>query len=162
MIFLGWAVGSPAWGWFSDYIQRRCLPLIIGAIGSFVLICVLLYIPDLPEAIVYITLFLFGLLSSVQIIVFAICHEASKMKVAGTAIALTNMIVMIGGNVFQPLIGKLLDLSWTHHMVAGARVYPIYAYQLALSVIPVSLVIAAIIATLFIKETYCSMSVMEH
>jgi sugar phosphate permease len=158
MIFLGWAIGSPLWGWFSDYIQLRCLPLIIGSIGSLILFCLLLYVPHLPVVLMYMILFLFGVLSSAQILVFAICHEASKMKVAGTAIALTNMIVMIGGNVFQPLIGQLLDYGWADKLVAGARVYPIYAYQVALSVIPICLVIAAFIATFLIRETHCSMS----
>jgi sugar phosphate permease len=158
MIFLGWAIGSPLWGWFSDYIQLRNLPMLIGALGSLVLICILLYVPHLPVVVVYGTLLLFGVLSSVQILVFAICHEASKMKVAGTAIALTNMIVMIGGNVFQPLIGKLLDLEWKDTLIGGARVYPIYAYQVALSVIPICLVIAALITIFFIRETHCSMS----
>ncbi len=158
MVFLGWAIGSPIWGWFSDYIQLRNLPLLIGAIGSLILFCILLFVPHLPLVLVYACLFLFGLLSSVQILVFAICHEVSKMKVAGTAIALTNMIVMIGGNVFQPLIGKLLDLSWTDKLVSGARVYPVHAYQLSLSVIPISLVIATIFLLFFIRETHCSMS----
>jgi hypothetical protein len=60
--------------------------------------------------------------------------------------------------VFQPLIGQLLDYGWADKLVAGARVYPIYAYQVALSVIPICLVIAAFIATFLIRETHCSMS----
>jgi sugar phosphate permease len=157
MIFLGWAVGSPAWGWFSDHIQRRCLPIIIGSIGAFLLILFLLYVPHLSTAMVYGVLFLFGIFSSVQILVFAICHETSKMKVAGTAIALTNMIVMIGGNVFQPFIGKLLDMEWSHQLVGGARVYSGHAYQIALSVIPIGLFIAAFIVIFLIRETHATM-----
>lgn len=155
MIFLGWAVGGPAWGWFSDFIQRRCLPITIASVGAAIMISVLLYVPDLSVIHIYVILFVFGFLSSVQILVFAICHEASQMKIAGTAIALTNMVVMIGGNVFQPVIGKLLDSAWTHTLVHGARVYPPHAFQLALSVMPISIVIAIFI-TFFIRETHCS------
>ena len=162
MVFLGWAIGSPIWGWFSDYIQSRCRPLMIGTIGSLILVCILLYLPGLSPTAIYITLFLFGLLSSAQILVFAISHEASKMKMAGTAIALTNMILMIGGNIFQPVIGKLLDARWTDQMVAGARVYSDSAYQFALSVIPIGLVITFVVI-FFIRETHCSMdNVPEH
>jgi sugar phosphate permease len=155
MIFLGWAVGSPIWGWVSDYIQRRCLPILIGGIGSLIFVCILLYLPNVPEYLIYGVLFLFGFFSSVQILVFAICHEASKMKIAGTAIALTNMIVMIGGNIYQPVIGKLLDMGWVDQVTQGARIYPPHAYQAALSVLPVSILLSIII-TLFIRETFCS------
>jgi sugar phosphate permease len=161
MIFLGWAVGSPAWGWFSDFIQLRCLPLMIGSIGALILVSILLYVPNVPIPLIYVILLLYGVLSSAQILVFAICHEATKMRVAGTAIALTNMIVMIGGNVFQPVIGKLLDAEWSDKIVSGARVYSDHAYQMALSVIPIGLVLSIIII-FFIRETHCSMDVPEH
>lgn len=155
MIFLGWAVGGPVWGWFSDFIRRRCMPITIASIGGLIMACVLLYVPGLSLTAIYIVLFVFGFFSSVQILVFAICHEASQMKIAGTAIALTNMVVMVGGNVFQPVIGELLDMRWVNTMTHGARVYPAEAYQIALSVIPVSIFLAIII-TLFIRETHCS------
>jgi sugar phosphate permease len=162
MVFLGWAVGSPIWGWFSDFIQSRCMPLMIGTVSSLALVCVLLYVPHLPVPLIFVVLFLFGLLSSAQILVFAISHEVSKMKIAGTAIALTNMILMIGGNIFQPVIGLLLDSKWTDHMIDGARVYSVHAYQFALSVIPAGLVLT-IIVILFLRETHCSMDdVPEH
>lgn len=153
MIFLGWAVGGPFWGWFSDFIGRRCLPITVSAIGALIVSCILIYMPGLSEGWLYILLFLYGILSSVQILVFAICHEACRMRIPGTAIALTNMVVMIGGNVFQPVIGHLLDKNWTHTMLNGARVYPPHAYELALSVLPAGILLAIFI-TFFIKETY--------
>jgi sugar phosphate permease len=161
MIFLGWAVGGPAWGWFSDFTRKRCLPIVIGSVGAIIGVCILLYVPVLPKHSVYFILFGFGFFSSVQILVFAICHEASQIKIAGTAIALTNMVVMAGGNIFQPLIGKLLDMGWTGQMLHGARIYPAISFQLALSVIPVGLVLA-IILTFFIKETHCSIKQMPN
>jgi sugar phosphate permease len=160
MIFLGWAVGSPIWGWISDHAQRRCLPIIIGSIGSLVLVSILLYLPGLTFNLVYLILFCFGFFSSAQILIFAICHEASSLKVAGTAIALTNMIVMIGGNVFQPLIGRLLDQDWVGAMKHGARVYPLHAYHMALSVLPICF-FAAIILMFFIRETNCMVKIED-
>lgn len=157
MIFLGWAIGGPVWGWLSDYMRRRRLPLTMGSICAFVPACVLLYVPDLSVLEIYILLFVFGFLSSVQILIFAICHEASHMKIAATAIALTNMVVMVSGNVFQPLIGKLLDLQWVGTLVQGARVYPPEAYQFALSVVPISIFLAVIVS-LCIRETRCEVN----
>jgi len=153
LIFLGWALGGPAWGWFSDYIQRRVLPIAISSFFAFLLVCILLYVPNLSVGSIYVLLLVFGLLSSVQILIFSICHEASHRKIAGTIIALTNMVVMVGGSIFQPVIGKLLDLKWSGILVDGGRIYPTYAYKMALSVIPIG-IFCAIIATFFIKETY--------
>lgn len=154
MIFLGWAFGGPLWGWLSDHIGRRCLPIMLSSILAFFLVCVLLYANSIPLKFIYLLLFLFGLTSSVQILVFSICREVSSLKIAGTAIALTNMIVMVGGNVFQPVIGKILDLHWRGHMFEGIRHYSASDYKLALSVLPISILLA-IIVTFFIKETYC-------
>jgi sugar phosphate permease len=155
MVFLGWAFGSPLWGWFSDHIQKRCLPIIIGAILSLIFVTILLYVPGLSKVGIYICLFFFGFFSSAQILIFAICHEASKIKAAGTAIALTNMIVMIGGNVFQPIIGRLLDMEWQDTIVNGARVYSLHAYHVALSVLPIC-VVGAIFIMYFVRETNCT------
>lgn len=159
MMFLGWAVGSPFWGWFSDFIGVRRLPIILSSIGAFILVCILLYSPptsfSLP--ILYILLLGFGILSSVQILVFSICREITSLKITGTAVALTNMFVMIGGNIFQPVIGKLLDMKWGGTLVEGARVYSQSDYRSALIVLPVSILISILI-TFFIRETYCKVN----
>jgi sugar phosphate permease len=161
MVFLGWAVGGPFWGWFSDFIKRRCLPIMCSSVVALVLVSILLFVPNLPTAFIYFILFAFGLLSSVQILVFAICREATSIKIAGTAIALTNMIVMLGGNLFQPIIGKLLDMSWTGALVDGARVYSPAAYQFALALMPVGIIIA-IFVMFFVRETHCEIKSEEH
>jgi sugar phosphate permease len=153
MVFLGWAVGGPFWGWFSDFISVRCLPIIGASFSALLLICILLYVPGLPVSLLYLLMFLFGLFCSAQILVFAICRESSPMRVAATSIALTNMIVMVGGNAFQPLVGKLLDLEWAGTMINGARVYENFAYEVALSILPISIVIAIVLA-FFIRETH--------
>lgn len=153
MIFLGWAIGGPCWGLFSDFIERRCLPILIASIAALIIVCVILYFPQFSFISIHFLLFLFGFLTSVQVLVFAICREVTHFRIAGTAIALTNMFVMIGGNLFQPVIGKLLDMGWSGAMVDGTRVYSVFAYQAALSVIPVGILLA-IILTYFVRETH--------
>lgn len=161
MVFLGWAIGAPFWGWFSDFIRRRALPIIVGSMMATVFAGLFLYLPKLSDMSIYILLFGFGFVSSVQILIFAICHELSHIKIAGTAIALTNLIVMLGGSIFQPMVGKLLDYRWTGEMLAGARVYGVSSYNLALSVLPISAALA-IVMMLFIRETYGTMQMEYH
>lgn len=153
MVFLGWAFGAPFWGWSSDVIGRRCLPIIVASIAGLICISLLLYINGLSVSIVYLLLLGFGFFTSAQILTFAICYEICSLKITATAIALTNMLVMIGGNIFQPVTGKILDLFWTGVVVDGARVYSVSAYQWALSALPLSLILA-LIMMIFIRETY--------
>lgn len=159
MIFLGWAVGGPFWGWFSDFVRLRCTPMMLASFGALLSVCVILYFPTLISLpLLFILLFVFGFFSSVQILVFALSREATPIKIAGTTIGLLNMLVMLGGNILQPLIGKLLDLQWTGLLHDGARVYTSSAYTYALSVLPVSIIMAMVIIS-FVRETHCQIHV---
>jgi sugar phosphate permease len=160
LVFIGCAIGAPFWGLFSDYLGLRRLPIIISAIGAIISFCILLYVPNLSLFTIHVLLFLFGFLSSAQILVFAIAREVTSIKISGTAIGIVNMIVMIGGIVFPPAIGKILDLNWAGTMVDGARVYSPHAYMLAMSLIPIG-ILFGIICTLCIRETHCEIHV-EH
>jgi sugar phosphate permease len=153
LIFLGWAVGGPLWGWISDAIRLRRLPILIASVFALITVVLLLYVPGLSDTQIYLLLFTFGLASSAQILVFAIAREATHMGITGTAIALTNFFVMVGGNVFQPFVGKLLDMRWAGTMVDGVRVYSPEAYQFALSIMPIGIALAIFIA-FFIRETH--------
>lgn len=159
MIFLGWAIGAPFWGLVSDMLKRRCLPIIFCSLLSLLVFGILVYVPHLSLMMLYGLMMLFGFFSAAQILIFSICREVSSIKIAGTAIALTNMIVMIGGNVFQPVIGKLLDVYWTGRMVSGARFYSVHSYEVALSVLPICIVIAIIVTLFFMRETHCEVIV---
>lgn len=154
MVFIGCAIGAPIWGLISDFIGSRRIPIICAAITAIMMFCVLLYVQSLSVLAIYIILFLFGFFSSVQILIFAIAREVTSIKISGTAIGLVNMLVMIGGIVFPPAIGKILDINWTGVMVDGARVYSAHAYTLALSLLPLG-IFFGIILTLYIRETHC-------
>lgn len=157
-LFLGYTIGAPLIGGLSDLLKTRRKLLLIGALISTVLMTILLYVPDLTRIQIYILLFALGIAYSAQALVFVISRELSAKGFAGTAIAVTNMMVMLGGMFFQPLIGVLLDFSWgagaplTTHL-HKYNVYDIIDYQFALSIIPAGIFLAFIL-TFFLKETY--------
>jgi MFS family permease len=163
LLFFGFMIGAPTMGTISDKLRRRKLPMVVGATGAAILMCILLYLPNLSFSQLNCFIFMLGLFYSAQTIVFAVGRELSPAKAAGTAIALTNMIVMIGAMVLQPLIGRLLDLSLRYHHAGDIpqginlhQVHWLYSaadYRLAMSIIPVGIVLA-IIATFFIRETH--------
>lgn len=163
LLFFGFMIGAPIMGFISDKLKRRKLPMIVGATGAAVVMLVVLYFPGLNKHALDYLMFTLGLLYSAQAIVFAVGRELSPNEAAGTAIAVTNMVVMIGAMFLQPLVGRLLDwsvmLRTPKTILAGAnlenmsQLYTASDYQFAISIIPIGIIIAAIL-TFFIRETY--------
>ena len=151
VMFLGWAVGAPLAGYLSDLTGRRVLPLVLGALLSFICICIVLYWPGLSYVSLNVWLFLYGIFSATEIIVFVMAKENSGAQLSGTVFAVTNMIVTLGGVIFQPLVGKLLDTFGENALVAGEHVYRTVDYQLSLSVLPLSLMLV-LITSFFLKD----------
>lgn len=154
LVFLGCAMGAPLWGLVSDYLRLRRLPLVVAAAGALVTFCMLLYVHGLSQGWICVLLFVFGFLSSAQILVFAIARELTSLRSSGTAIGMINMLVMISGVVFPPLLGKLLDLNWTGGLVAGSPIYTAHTYTVAFTALPVGIFIGIVLA-LCIRETRC-------
>lgn len=151
LIFLGWVIGGPLSGWISDKLNSRRWPLFIGSLGAALSMSVVLYAPHLSYRDYCGFLFLFGLFTSVELICFAVGHESAPKHVGATAMAFVNMLTMLGGFIFQPLIGKLLDFAWSGQMQNGIRHYSVQQYRVALTVIPIGMIISALL-TLMIRE----------
>ena len=145
-LFLGWAVGAPLAGFLSDRTCRRISTLIFGALGAFFCISAILYYPNLSTFSLNSLLFLYGTFSGVEIIVFIMAKESSQAKLSSTVFATTNMIVTLGGVVFQPLVGWLLDVSHTDLSMESGHGYSITDYQLAFSILPISLLLVVILS----------------
>lgn len=162
MLFFGFTLGAPLMGYLSDRLRRRKPPMFLGATGAALVMLTVLYVPGLSHNTIYGLMFVLGLLYSAQCIVFAVGRELSPNEAAGTAMAMTNMVVMMGAMFLQPLVGRLLDLSLSTHLavpesinaiVPLEQLYTATDYQFALSVIPIGIIIAAIL-TFFLKETH--------
>ncbi|MFX8227140.1 hypothetical protein ABTL27_19905, partial [Acinetobacter baumannii] len=72
--------------------------------------------------------------------------------------AVTNGLVMLGGVIFQPVIGIILDRLWSGQVENDLRVYSPADYQCAMLILPVALVISAFL-TLALRETHARMSI---
>lgn len=153
-VFLGWAFGGPVMGLISDKIHSRRIPLLVGEVIALALIATLLFMPNLSSQVIFSLLLALGVVSSAEVVCFAVGRENCAEHLSGTAVAVTNCLIMLGGMFFQPIVGKLLDLSWDGTLESGVRVYSIEAYQTALVVLPVGLLIS-IVLTCFLKETHC-------
>ncbi len=166
ILFLGFTIGAPSMGFISDKLKRRKLPMFVGAVGAAIIMTIILYVPGLHVKTISVLMFFLGLFYSVQSIVFAVGREVSPSEAAGTAIAMTNMVVMIGAMFLQPLVGRLLDWSLIRREAMLTTIpfdkmqqfYTAGDYQFALSVIPIGILIAAVL-TFFLKETHAHASI---
>jgi len=139
-LFLGWAVGAPLMGHISDQNQRWRYGLILGALGGLLCVSALLYVPNLSYPWILSLMFFYGVFTATEIIVFIIAKEISGAKLSGTVFAVTNMIVTLGGVIFQPTVGKLLDLASHTTLTHGLdKTYAASDYQIALAVLPLAL-----------------------
>ena len=155
-VFYGWIISGPIIGVISDkFIKRRVLPLTFTGFFAALLLCFVFYTPNISIAMLYPIFFAIGFCCGAHSLCFALGKENNPIQISGTAVAVTNMFIMIGGAIFQPVVGKLLDF---HTMSPnGPDGLPIYAasdYTFALSVVPIG-VAMGIFLSLFVKETHC-------
>ena len=142
MVFIGWAVGGPIVGFLSDYLNNRRIPLILGSLLGAATIAVIVYVDGMSIVLVGFLLILFGVFSSAENIVFVIAKESTAPHLTGSAIAVTNMFVMLAGTILQPFVGYILDLFWDGSMINGVHHYSNQNFQYALLILPVTFVFA--------------------
>lgn len=153
VMMLGWTSSSFIAGALSDIFRTRKQPIVIAAASATVICSLLFYAPHLSHTLIYTLMFLLGVTCGPHPLCFTLSKENNPPKVAATAMAFANFLIMMGGFIFQPIVGKLLDLGWQGAMMNGVRVYSSTNYTIALSIIPVGLLIAGIL-TIFMRETY--------
>ena len=112
----------------------------------------LVFVSGLSAVEVYCVMFLFGVSCGPHPLCFTMAKENFPVQVAGTAISFANCLVMMGGFLFQPLVGSLIQ--W-HHKVSSIAAHASYTakdYHFALSFMPLVLLLSFCM-TFFLKET---------
>lgn len=150
--YIGLGIGAPILSYSTEYIKSHKKMLIISAVGTFIFLTASLYCTAVPFSLTYFLFALGGFFSSGQFIAFSTVTFCNEKKNSGTASGIHNMLCMISGILFQPLIGYMLDFV-SGSSGGEAQSYAIRDFMIALSVVPISLVISAMLA-LFIVETY--------
>lgn len=154
VLLVAWAVGGPIVGAMSDRVKRRKAPIAIGGIVATLLWCIVVWVPGLPYALLLLVLAMIGLSSAVVIIGFAFAKESAPPTLAGTTSGIANMGNMLGGMIMQPVIGGILDASWSGSLDRGVRVYEFSAYQAGFGFMLAWLAVGTA-AVFFSRETHC-------
>lgn len=156
LIFIGWVFGGPIYGWVSDYLGTRNIPMYVANIVTLIITIFLIYITDIPVAVIGLLMFLLGLFSSGFILAFVVTKESHDNALSGTAIGFVNTINTFSVAGLQWVIGQILDVIATDPVITniGEKVFSYSDYKIALLSIPVCLIISLL--TLFmLKETRC-------
>jgi MFS family permease len=154
MLFLGFVIGSPILGWWSDHLGQRKLPMLICAILSIITILIIMYLPNMgfwTSLGLFLTL---GFISSGQIISYPLIAESNPNYLVGTATGWAAVLIMGGGAFGQPLFGWLLDLHWNGLKLNNVPIYTAADYHFAWLIFPIMFIIAFFMA-LLARETYC-------
>lgn len=147
-VFIGMAIGGPIASLLSEHVGRRKIFYQVSLFISFFLFLVIILCTTMPVYVLGCVLFLLGLTSGSQILVFAVGIELSMKEAAGTATATTNFLVMISLMILSPMIGNLLEYSWDGTIVDGVAQYSLQGYQTALLILPACYFIAFVLSFL--------------
>lgn len=153
-LFLGVIFGSPIYGWFSDHLGRRVLPMMVGAVISFIVVIALMYISGLSLHILILLFFLIGFFTSSQVLSYPTIAELNPIALTSTAVSVDSMTIMWSGVLCEPLFGWILESRWDHTVINGVSQYSVHDFNRAMWIMPIAFIIALFISFL-IRETYC-------
>lgn len=152
MIAVGLIVGSPFHSFLSNRILQSRKKTLTLSTACLVLLLTFLsaYPSGLPVACLYIFMFLLSVTASaIVVIAFTTTKELFPVEIAGTSVGAVNLFPFLGGAIFQPVMGAILDSFPKTH--TGA--YSIEAYS-SMILLMLAASIVAFLATFFMKDTF--------
>ncbi len=152
VIFVGFGLGGIISAWVAERINSYKNTIIFFTIGMIIAFSIAIYSNAINYPTMLALLFLGGVFAGANTLCFAMAYNLVPKEFAGTSGGFTNAIVMSSGIIFQPLLGKLLDLFRNGLQNAdGSPLYTIDMYRSAFLFVIFGMILA-IIATLFIDD----------
>ena len=150
MIFVGIIVGSPLFGYFSEKVKRKKIPMLIGAIFSLFVVVLIIFSQTNNVFLLSFLFFLLGLTSSAQCIGYSVIIENNRIDLAATASSIASIIIMGGAALVKILYGWILD-HYTSHVVHNVPVYSHMAFESAMLILPAGFILA-LFSIIFIRR----------
>lgn len=150
LIFMGSVIGCPFAGWLSDAQGRRKPLMIAGAIATLITVIPLFLNIPLSQTTLSVLFFALGFFTSTQVISYPLIAESNSADNTGASTGIASVIIMGGGGVGQVLFGWLM----AHNAGTVVTAYTVADFQFAMWMFPIATV-AALIAVLLTRETYC-------
>lgn len=154
LIFIGFGLGSPLIGILSDRIHRHKEIILVGTVISCIALSLVLYCHTLPLWLVEMLTFTFGFGMGAYMLIFTVGKAINALTLTATVFTMINASDAVLDSITEPVIGRLLDLNWNGTIVNGAHYFSLHAYHVALSVLPIYLIIAILLIS-FIRSFKC-------
>ena len=154
VVYLGAAIGAPILAIISIQWLKVSLITIMAfsALTTAISFFLVSYAQLFSFNIVLVFLGAAGFLIGGQVLCFSFVKDRIDDTFSATAMAFTNTLVMACGNLFQPLLGVILDWQWDKKIDGnGVPIYSTDAYHTAIMSIPMALTLAFIVL-LFMRE----------
>ena len=156
MVFLGWGIGGPIAGWISDQSGRRKPVMLMSPLFGLLQLTIIIF-KKLPVWLLMIAFWAYGMTNTGVVIAYAMASEINPRYVAGISLGVANMLSILIGALFEPLIGWLLDILTDSTAIAS---YSQDDFRKALTLLPLSF-IASVICWYFVRETFCRPTIEE-
>lgn len=144
LLYAGMITGLLVMPAIADKFKIHYSLLILAAITMSVCLFIILFC-NIDLLLIKILLFICGVFSCYQTILFFVNSLYSDKKSLSLSLSVTNMIIMIFGALFHPLIGFIMELHWEGKIIDGLHKYNNDAYINALSIIPIASMLGGII-----------------
>ena len=152
MIAWGMILGSPLLGYASDKIlkSRKKLLVICNLVLVLEFAILNIFPSGLSRPVLYIFFFIFSISASAIVVIgFTTTKELFPVEIAGTSVGTVNLFPFLGGAVFMPVLGVVLD-AYPRSSEGG---YALEGYAMLLLLLLMASIVS-LVSTFFIKETF--------
>jgi sugar phosphate permease len=152
MIAVGMIIGSPLVSLLSDRVfhSRKKVLTLVSAVLFLVILWLNIFPQDLSKFWLYVAFLIFSMSSAAIVVIgFTTTKELFPVEIAGTSVGTVNLFPFLGGAIFQPIVGRLLDA----YPKAAAGAYSLDGYR-AMLLLLLGMSIIVVASTFFMKETF--------
>lgn len=152
LVLAGIGIGSPIAGILCDTDRKKSKCITVCAIWMLIIMSAILYIPNMPYSVINLLMFALGVSGSSLILSFAIVSDIAPEGAKSTSVGLTNTLSLTTAIIFQPVIGWILNLLSDEVGPGGLEFYSANDYRIALTLLPIMIFIAYIVAIYIDRE----------
>ena len=154
MLAVGLIIGAPLSSTLSDKVfhSRKKVLTLMSAILLADVLLLNVFPSELARSLLYPVFFVFSVCSSAVVVIgFTSAKELFPVEIAGTSVGTVNLFPFLGGAIFQPVLGWVLDA----YPGAVSGDYSLEGYRVMLLILLVGSCIC-LISTFMMKETFPS------
>lgn len=138
LIFIGWIIGGPLLGWYSDRLAKRKVLMFTSCLLLTICLIVIIFVLGM-------LLVMFGMSNSGVSIGYTLSTEINIPAVSGTSLAFANMTSVLIGTLLLPVFGWILDNIGKVSYINNVPVYSIQAFQYAFLPVIIGLVLGLLL-----------------